>query len=284
MLMRSRGSIIVSAFAFTAIGWMASQTLGQSPTAYEVPRTTDGRPNLNGLWQALNSANWDIEEHVAQAAPYERSVGVYLAQPGGLGVVEGGRIPYKPEALQKKQQNFKTRLEVDALKRDIGDPEAKCFSAGVPRATYMPYPFQIVQAPTKILFAYEYAATPRVVRMGKVEPWPEYDSWMGDSIGRWEGDTLVVDVTAMNGKAWLDRTGNFMSETSHVVERYTRISPDHLMYEATIEDPNIYTRPWKMSMPLYRRIEKNAQLFEFQCVAFAEEYILQKYLKKPSSN
>jgi hypothetical protein len=207
-------------------------------------------------------------------------VGVYLAEPAGLGVVDGGAIPYKPEALARRKQNFESRLKADPFKRDIGDPEAKCFMPGVPRATYMPFPFQIIQSTNTILVSYEYTTTTRIIYLGKVPPAP-IDSWMGQSLGRWDGDTLVVDVTGLNGEAWLDRAGNFLSETAHVVERYTPVSPDHLTYEATIEDPNVFTRPWKMSMPLYRRIDKGMQLLEFKCVEFSEEFLYGTLRKQP---
>ena len=257
---------------------------GQSPTTYKAPRTADGQPDLNGFWQALNTANWDLEEHGAKPAPFQNLVGVYLAQPAGLGVVEGGTIPYKPEALAKRNQNLETRLTPDPFSRDASDPEAKCFGPAPPRGNYLPFPFQIIQSKSGILIGYEYAATPRIIQLGEVDPLVFYgiDTWMGQSRGRWEGDTLVVEVQGFSGKPWLDRAGNFMTETAKVVERYTPISAYHLRYEATIEDPNVFTRPWKMSMPLYRRIDPNMQLLEFQCIPFMEEYLYGK-LKKPAS-
>ena len=258
--------------------------VGQGPTTYKAPRTADGQPNLNGFWQALNTANWDIEEHGARPAPYQNLVGVYLAQPAGLGVVEGGTIPYKAEALAQRRRNLETRLQPDPTSRDVSDPEAKCFGPAPPRGTYLPFPFQIVQSKNAILMAYEYTGTPRVIELGEVDPLVFYgiDTWIGRSKGHWEGDTLVVEVQGFSGKPWLDRAGNFMTEAAKVVERYTPTSPNHLRYEATIEDPNVFTRPWKMSMPLYRRIEPNMQLLEFQCIPFIEEYLYGKY-KKPGS-
>ena len=277
-----KGLVVAIGSAAVAALWLTlTPVVAQTQAPYRAPRTADGHPNLNGIWQALNSANWDIEEHSVREAPFSDKVGVWLAQPAGPSVVEGGSIPYKPEALAKRKQNFEHRLDVDPFERTVGDPEAKCFQAGIPRATYMPFPFQIIQSPKNIFIGYEYAGAPRVIHMDKVPPMP-IDSWLGDSHGRWEGDTLVVDVTGLNGKAWLDRAGNFYSETAHVVERYTPASPNHLTYEATIEDPNVFTRPWKISMPLYRRMEKNAQILEFRCTDLTEEYLYGK-LKKPSS-
>ena len=194
------------------------------------------------------------------------------AIPAGLGVVEGNQIPYRPEALAKKKANAENWLS--------SDPEIKCFMPGVPRATYMPFPFQIVQTPTAVLLAYEFASATRVVSMtGPVDA--PVDSWMGYSAGRWEGDTLVVDVKGFNDQTWFDRAGNYHSDALHVVERYTPISPDALLYEATIEDPKIFTRPWKISVPLYRRLEKNAQLLEFKCVEFVEELMYGHLRKQP---
>jgi hypothetical protein len=253
----------------------------QAPPAYHAPRlkgTT--HPDLNGLWQALNEANWDIQAHAAQPGPPQ--FGALYAEPAGPGVVEGNEIPYKPEALAKKKDNFEKRLvrvDTDGVRLEPLDPEAKCYLPGVPRATYMPFPFQIVQGDNKIIIAYEYASASRIINLDKVEPAPA-DSFMGWSVGRWEGDTLVVDVTGLNDKTWFDRAGNFHSDALHVVERYTPASPEVLRYEATIEDPNVFTRPWKISFPLYRRMDKNAQFLEFKCVPFSEELVYGHLRKK----
>jgi hypothetical protein len=237
-------------------------------------RAEDGRPNLNGIWQAVNTANWDIEAHPAEAGPHNDIMGAWGSQPAGMGIVEGGTIPYKPEALKKKQDNFKNRMLVkvtnDPHRFDTGDPELQCFRPGVPRANYMPFPFQIFQNRDQILMVYEYKGAMRTVFMDKHQDAP-VDSWMGWSNGRWEGDTLVIDVTGFNGHQWLDRAGNFLSDTAHVVERWTPRGRDHMMYEATIEDPATFTRPWKISFPVYRRLEPNIQLLEFNCVPFVEE-------------
>jgi len=200
------------------------------------------------------------------------ALGAAFSIPAGQGVVEGNEIPYQPWAAKKKQENSENWLKLD--------PEIKCYMPGVPRATYMPYPFQIVQTPTSILMAYEFASASRIIRMASQAQSPT-DSWMGWSRGRWEGDTLVVDVTDFNDQTWFDRAGNFHSDALHVVERYTRISPDALMYEATIEDPKVFTRPWKMRMPLYRRLEKNVKMLEYKCVEFVEELLYGHLRKQP---
>src|SRR5215468_7310937 len=253
--------------------------------AYRAPRAENGKPDLNGIWQAMNEANYDLEGHNARPAmalrpgPYGPvpaasvlALGAAGAVPPGLGVVDGGEIPYKPEALPKRKQNQQDWLNLD--------PEIKCYLPGVPRATYMPYPFQIIQSQSAIFFAYEYAGAVRNVLMKDPGP-PPVDSWMGQSVARWEGETLVVQVTGFNDQSWFDRSGNFHSDKLHVVERYTRTSPDVIAYEATIDDPEVFTRPWKMSMALYRRQEKNAQLMDFKCVEFVEELIYGQWRKKP---
>jgi hypothetical protein len=236
---------------------------GAATAAASIPRMPDGKPNFTGLWQALGTADWDIRDHSAQASPFYQ-LGAIGAMPAGQGIVEGGDIPYLPAAAAKQKENFQNRLKLD--------PEVKCYMPGVPRATYMPFPFQIIQSQKDIAIAYEYATSNRVINMGKPKE-AAVDTWMGNSNGHWEGNTLVVDVTGLNGQSWFDRSGNFMSDNVHIVERYTLSDADHINYEATIEDNTLFTRPWKISIPLYRRKEKNAQLNEFKCVEFAEELI-----------
>jgi hypothetical protein len=248
-------------------------------------RTESKHPDLNGIWEAMNEADYDLEAHNARPAmalrpgPYGPApatpvlaLGAVGAVPPSLGVVEGGQIPYKPEALAQKKKNQENWL--------TSDPEIKCYLPGVPRATYIAQPFRIFQNNTQIFFAYQFAGAVRNIYLKDPGPAP-VDSWMGQSVGHWEGNTLVVDVTGMNDQSWFDRAGNFHSDALHVVERYTLKSPDIISYEATIEDPNVFTRPWKISMPLYRRQEKNLQLLDFKCVEFVEELMYGKYRKKP---
>jgi len=231
----------------------------------------DGHPNFNGVWQAMNTANWNLQDHPAYAGPVWE-LGAIAAAPAGRGVVDGNEIPYKPEAARKRQENFKNRR--------TDDPEAKCYMPGIPRANYMPYPFQIVQSNKDILFVYEYATSNRLVNMGKPME-AGSDTWMGTNNGHWEGDTLVIDVTGLNGLAWFDRAGNFGSDKLRVVERFTRTGQDHMTYRATIEDPSVFTKPWTISMTLYRKVEKDAQLLEFKCTEFSEELLYGKF-KKPA--
>ena len=257
----------------------------QGQPGYRAPRTKDGRPDLNGIWQALNTANYDLQAHVARPAMALRpgpagpvpaapvlALGAVGAVPAGLGVVDGDEIPYKPEMLKKKQENQEKWLELD--------PEIKCYLPGVPRATYMPFPFQIFQSQSQVFIAYEYAGAVRNIYM-KDPGEPPIDSWMGQSVGRWDGESLVVESRGFNDQTWFDRAGNFHSDALKVTERYTRTSPDHIQYEATIEDPNVFTRPWKISMPLYRRVEPNMQLLEFKCVEFVEELMYGQWRKTP---
>ncbi len=277
---------VIMAAALAAFALATLPVEGQ-PEAYRAPRAADGNPDLNGIWQAVNTAHYDLETHMARPAMALRegpegpvpaapvlALGAVGAVPAGLSVVEDGSIPYKPEALAKKQENQKNWLE--------RDPEIHCYLPGVPRATYMPYPLQIFHSKNDIFIAYEYAGAVRDIYLDDPGP-PPIDSWMGQSVGRWEGETFVIDVTGFNDRTWFDRSGNFHSDQLHVVERYTRVGPDHLWYEATIEDPEVFTRPWTISMPLYRRVEPNAQLIDFKCVEFVEELIYGQYRRNPLS-
>jgi hypothetical protein len=211
--------------------------------APRIPRMADGKPNLTGLWQAMGTADWDIEDHSAAAGPFFQ-LGAIGAIPPGQGVVEGGAIPYKPAALEQKNKNFANRMK--------DDPEVKCYMPGVPRAAYLPYPFQIIQSNKDVLFAYEYATTNRLINMGKPQE-AATDTWMGTSNGHWEKDTLVVDVTGFNGLAWLDQAGHAISDKLHLTERYTRTDSLTLKYEVTIDDPGAYSQPWTTSNTIHWR-------------------------------
>ena len=270
-----------------AVLWTQVRPISGQTQPYAAPRAADGRPNLNGIWQALNTANYDLQAHAARPAlallpapartgapglgratpvelpaPEVRALGAVGGVPAGESVVEGNEIPYQPWAAARQKENAANWLQ--------RDPEIKCFMPGVPRATYLPYPFQILQSADKILIAYEFAGTTRTIHMTEVTNNPAA-TWMGLSRGQWDGDTLVVDVTDFNDQTWFDRAGNFHSDALHVVERYTPASPYHLMYEATVEDPKVFTRPWKIRMPLYRRLEPNKQVLEYKCTEFVEQ-------------
>jgi hypothetical protein len=255
----------------TARGAASTQTPAQTPAApYRAPRTGDGRPDLNGIWQALDGPNWNIEAHAADFGTVPQ-LGAINAVPPGPGVVDGA-IPYKPEALAQRNANYKNRTSED--------PEAKCYLPGVPRAMYMPQPLQIVQSTDFIMIAFQYAGAVRTVYMKdqKTAPAP---SWMGWSNGHWEGETLVIETTALDDRTWFDRAGNYHSDELKVTERITARTPDVLNYEAAIDDPKVFTRVWKINLPLYRRVEKSAQIMEFKCVEFAEELLYGHLRKQP---
>src|SRR5947207_8813888 len=237
------------------------------------PRTADGKPDFTGIWQAMNTANWDLQAHEARHGPVV-ALGAAFSVPAGIGVVEGNEIPYLPAAAAKKKENQENWL--------ARDPEIKCYLPGVPRMMYMPYPIQIVQGHDTILMSSEFASASRTIRMNSKEKSPT-DSWMGWSIGRWEGNTLIIDVTDQIDQTWFDRAGDFHSEALKVVERYTLTDRNTITYEATMEDPKVFSRPWKISMPLYRHLEKNAQVMEYKCVEFVEELMYGHLRKKPSN-
>lgn len=264
--MRIRLSLLVAVL-------LAGCTEPPEERGWQPPRDGHGNPNLNGIWQAMGSAHYDLEAHPARMGPVIE-MGALGAIPAGLGVVEGGVIPYQEWALKQRDEN-----RADMLARD---PAIKCFMPGIPRATYMPFPFQIIQSDKTLIFAYEFAAAARVVYMDRPDFEHPFEAWMGHSRGRWEADTLVIRVDAHVPDTWLDGSGNFHSEALVVEERYTLVSDDVMLYEATLTDENVYSEPWKISMPLYRRLEPNAQLLEFKCVEFAEELMYGHLVKKPA--
>jgi hypothetical protein len=249
---------------------------GAAPTTQTTSPRVAGKPDFSGIWQANNTANWDLQTHAARPMVGQQGLtanSVVLAAPvvglgsigwvpGGLGVVEGNDIPYLPWAAARKKENLDNWMD--------RDPEIKCFQPGVPRAMYMPHPFQIIQSHSKIMMVFEYANAHRTIHMTKMEPYPNV-SFMGYSLGRWEGDTLVVESDSFTDATWFDRAGNFHSDALRVVERFTPMGRDAIRYEATIQDPQVFSRPWKISMPLYRRLEANAQLVDFRCVEMVEE-------------
>jgi hypothetical protein len=278
-----RGSIVATGLAAAAVSALVSVSMTR--VAGQAPRpapAAGAKPDFSGVWQALNEANWDLQAHEARAGmvtqpgvynyEYARvpaapvlALGAAAGVPASLGVVQGdGQIPYKPEALTVKQQNGEHWID--------RDPELKCYLPGIPRAMYMPYPFAIVQSPNKIQMTYGFSNAGRVIHFDKVEGPPD-DTYMGHSVGRWDGNTLVVDVTSFNGKNWFDRAGNYHSDALHLVERYSAISHDAIRYEVTIEDPKVFTRPWTIAMPLYRRLEANATVLDYPCIEFSEEFM-----------
>jgi hypothetical protein len=278
---------LAGAGVMAVLFYTAMPLSGQAPAGAAAPRLprVAGKPDLNGIWQAINTANWDIQAHSARPALAMRpgpvvpipakeviAFGAVGAVPSGLGVVEGNELPYTPDALKKKQENQENWL--------TRDPEIKCFLPGVPRAMYQPFPFQIIQSNAAVFMAFEFAGAVRHIYLKDPGP-PQIDNWMGISHGVWDGDTFVVHSSGFNDQTWFDRAGNHHSEQMKVTERYAMTDADHINYSATIEDPATFTRPWTMSMPLYRRVERNAQLGQFKCVEFVTELMYGQLRKEP---
>jgi hypothetical protein len=223
-----------------------------SAYAQGIPRMADGKPDLQGIWQASGSASADLQDHVAG-----------LNMPAGKSVVAGGTIPYLPAAENKRAENFKNRR--------TADPLSKCYIPGVPRVMYLDFPFQIFQNKGAVTMAFEWELDYRLIHMdGTPHPSAEDDSWMGDSRGHWEGDTLVVDVRNINDKTWLDMAGDFHSGALHVVERYRMQDHDTIQYEATLEDAKVFSKPWTINIALHRRLDRD-RLYEYVCEAELEE-------------
>ena len=207
--------------------WLATAVWA---SAQGVPRTADGKPDLQGIWETRNAASFDVSE-----------------------IAEGHEIPYLPEALEREQKGNRV------------DPTAHCAMPGVPRATYMPFPFQIIQRPGLVVFLYEFLHNQRLVPTNPRLHLDGVDLLMGDSVGHWDGDTLVIDVAALSDKTWLDSARHTHSDALHVIERYTRTGADSMRYEATLEDPKTYSKPWKIAMTLHRNTQPGFELREQEC-------------------
>jgi len=257
VLMAIALTVAIQAQRGGAPGPAAARPAPAQRTGYTGPRTPDGKPDLNGLWQALGTAHWNLEAHSA-------SEGI----PAGLSVVEGGPIPYKPEALKQRDQNFKNRMN--------DDPVRKCFLPGVPRATYLPFPFEITQMPKHIGIAYEFTHATRTIFLDGAPHLEDVDFYMGDARGHWEGDTLVVDTVSLGDQTWFDQAGNFHSDALKVTERFTPTDATHIDYSATIDDAKTFTRPWTIRMTIYKRVEKNLELLDYECA----EHIYEKVFKE----
>ena len=278
--------IRVMAVGVALLGLMACQPASDDGGAM-IPRLEGtAQPDIHGVWQAFSEMEHNLEGQSAQAAavlhpgvpngnPVPHAPVLALGALGGVppsqGVVVGGTIPYRPEALIQRDA-----FRATALARD---PLVKCLMPGVPRATYMPYPFQITQGTEKIMITYGFSNAGRTIHLDEVNQ--GVPAWMGNSVGRWEGDTLVVEVTDLIGDTWFDRSGNFHSEALRVTERYTPMTPYHMQYEATIDDPEVFTEPWTISLPLYRRMEEYPRVLEYRCVEMVEELIYGHLRKEP---
>jgi hypothetical protein len=265
--------LAAAAAASAAIFIVGAVPISGQAQSRPITRPAAAKPDLSGIWQAMTSANWDIQAHIAHRSPVVAG-GAAFGAPAGPGIVEGNEIPYTPAAAAKQKENAENWL--------ARDPEVKCYMPGVPRMMYMPYPISIVQGSDTILMASEFASASRTIRMNSQEKSPT-DTWMGWSVGHWEGNTLVIVVTDQNDQTWFDRAGNHHTEKLKVTERYTLADKNTINYEATMEDPGTFTRPWKISFPLYRHLERNAVMMEYKCVEFVEE-LMWGHLRKIPTN
>ena len=270
-MIRLRKSLFASMVSLTVISVLGCTQEQSSEPSITAPVISSDPPDLSGIWQTMNTASWNLEGHTASKMPVTNILGALGGIPAGMSVVEGGEIPYLPEALEKRDQNRSDWTNLD--------PVAKCYIPGVPRSTYMPWPFQILQTDTEIFVAYEFGSNSRTIFMDRPGTEAPLPSWMGYSLGHWEGETLVVNVTKQVPDTWLDASGNYHGPNLVVEERYTLIDENHMQYEATIDDPDVFSRPWKIKIPLYRRMEDEARLLEYKCVEFGED-LLYDHLRK----
>lgn len=268
---RLRKSLFASVASLAVISLLGCTQEQTSESNRAAPVVSSDPPDLSGIWQTMNTASWNLEGHTASKMPATNILGALGGIPAGMSVVEGGEIPYLPESLERRDQN---RSDWTSL-----DPVAKCYIPGVPRSTYMPWPLQILQTDTEIFVAYEFGSNSRTIFMDRPGTEAPLPSWMGYSLGHWEAETLVVNVTKQVPDTWLDASGNYHGPNLVVEERYTLIDENHMQYEATIDDPDVFSRPWKIQMPLYRRIEDGARLLEYKCVEFGED-LLYDHLRK----
>ena len=254
-------ALAVSTVAHSGSSRVKAQAPAGAP-AYAPPRTADGQPDLQGVWRVWNLAKYDLEDHGAKP-------GV----PAGRGFVvdpPDGRIPYQPSALEKRRRNYEGTKTFDPAKNT--DPLAKCYLPGIPRLTYLGWPFQIVQTPQYVMFNYEWSHKKRFVPINSKAPLPNPDdenNWNGMARGRYEGNSLVVDLTNFNPYTWFDMAGNFHSDALKVTERYTPMGADTLQYEATMTDPKVFTRPWTIRMTLQR--QKDIGLLDYECTAMLDD-------------
>ena len=264
-MIRLRKSLFASVVLLTVISLQGCTQEQTSESNIAAPLVSSDPPDLSGIWQTMNTASWNLEGHTASKMPVTNILGALGGIPAGISVVEGGEIPYLPEALERRDQNRSDWTNLD--------PVAKCYIPGVPRSTYMPWPFQILQTDTEIFIAYEFGSNSRTIFMDRPGTEAPLPSWMGYSLGHWENETLVVNVTKQVPDTWLDASGNYHGADLVVEERYTLVDKNRIQYEATIDDPDVFSRPWTIKIPLYRRMEDGARLLEYKCVEFGEDLL-----------
>ena len=264
-MIRLLKSLFASSVLLTVISLQGCTQEQTSESNMAAPLVSSDPPDLSGIWQTMNTASWNLEGHTASKMPVTNILGALGGIPAGMSVVEGGEIPYLPEALERRDQNRSDWTNLD--------PVAKCYIPGVPRSTYMPWPFQILQTDTEIFIAYEFGSNSRTIFMDRPGTEAPLPSWMGYSLGHWENETLVVNVTKQVPDTWLDASGNYHGADLVVEERYTLVDENRIQYEATIDDPDVFSRPWTIKIPLYRRMEDGARLLEYKCVEFGEDLL-----------
>ena len=264
-MIRLRKSLFASMVSLAVISLLGCTQEQTSESNMAAPLVSSDPPDLSGIWQTMNTASWNLEGHTASKMPVTNILGALGGIPAGMSVVEGGEIPYLPEALERRDQNRSDWTNLD--------PVAKCYIPGVPRSTYMPWPFQILQTDTEIFIAYEFGSNSRTIFMDRPGTEAPLPSWMGYSLGHWENETLVVNVTKQVPDTWLDASGNYHGADLVVEERYTLVDENRIQYEATIDDPDVFRRPWTIKIPLYRRMEDGARLLEYKCVEFGEDLL-----------
>lgn len=242
--MRSRMKAVLAAMV---MGGALISALASAATP-KIPRLPSGKPDFSGIWETTSSAEYDLEPHSGRADA-----------PPSAGVVDGKSIPYLSSALERKKKNFAAR--------DTADPRLKCWTLGTPRGIYYREPFQIFQRDRDLTLVFQFGHSVRTIHTnGTLHPEiTDNEFYLGDSRGHWEGDTLVVDVTDFNDETWLDRAGNFHSPKLHVVERWTYLDGYTIEYQATLDDPAVFSRPWTLSVQLHRHREKDFQLIENYC-------------------
>ena len=264
-MIRLRKSLFLSMLFLTMISLLGCTQEQSSKSGIVEPVVSSDPPDLSGIWQTMNTASWNLEGHIASKMPVTNILGALGGISAGMSVVEVCEIPYLTEALEKRDQN---RCDWTNL-----DPVAKCYIPGVPRSTYMPWPFQILQTDTEIFIAYEFGSNSRTIFMDRPGTEAPLPSWMGYSLGHWEDETLVVNVTKQVPDTWLDASGNYHGADLVVEARYTLVDENRIQYEATIDDPDVFSRPWTIKIPLYRRMEDGARLLEYKCVEFGEDLL-----------
>ena len=267
-------AVAVSIFTTSALAQRSAPPRGSAAPrgsqrgSKPIPRAADGKPDLSGIWVATGALRLMVGEEAT------RAILAADAASGRPAAPPAEPPPYNP-AAEAQRQEFLAR-------RGIDDPMALCYLSGVPRISFRPLPFQIVQLPAQVILLYEVHHAFRIIPTdGRPHPDDVEPSFLGDSVAHWEGGTLVVDVTSFNLKTWLSGVGTIHSEKLHVTERYTRDTYDTIRYEVTLEDPDVFTKPWHMQETF--RLRPNERLREYECIENNEDLVrFEKLLQNES--